>query len=65
MNMSQSGGFILTGIKLDPETGHNELDESLLKEIRAQLGGRRRKKRKDGQASSAQGPKRQRVHDKV
>jgi hypothetical protein len=45
MNMSQSGGFILTGIKLDPETGRNELDESLLKEIRAEIGGRRGKKK--------------------
>lgn len=41
MSMSQSGGFILTGTKLDPETGTNELDEELLKEIRAQIGGRR------------------------
>jgi tRNA (adenine-N(1)-)-methyltransferase non-catalytic subunit len=46
MNMSQSGGFILTGVKLCPETGHNELDEELLKEIRGQIGGRRGKKTK-------------------
>jgi hypothetical protein len=45
MNMSQSGGFILTGIKLDPEAGRNELDEDLLKEIRAEVGGRRGKKK--------------------
>jgi tRNA (adenine-N(1)-)-methyltransferase non-catalytic subunit len=45
MTMSQSGGFILTGIKLDPETGRNELDEDLLKEIRAEIGGRRGKKK--------------------
>jgi tRNA (adenine58-N1)-methyltransferase non-catalytic subunit len=47
MSMSQSGGFILTGIKLDPITGQNELAESVLKEIREQIGGRRaRQKRK-------------------
>jgi len=46
MTMSQSGGFILTGIKLCPETGHNELDEDLLKEIRGQIGGRRGRKPK-------------------
>jgi tRNA (adenine-N(1)-)-methyltransferase non-catalytic subunit len=53
MNMSQSGGFILTGTKLCPETGHNELDEELLKEIRLQIGGRRGKKqgKKPGEAS--------------
>lgn len=46
MSMSQSGGFILTGIKLDPIGGRNELDEDLLKEIRAQIGGRRGRKNK-------------------
>lgn len=46
MNMTQSGGFILTGIKLCPETGHNELDDSLLKELRVQVGGRRGRKNK-------------------
>ena len=46
MNMSQSGGYILTGIKLCPVTGHNELDDNLLKEIRDQMGGRRGKKAK-------------------
>ncbi|GKY97533.1 hypothetical protein MPSEU_000711500 [Mayamaea pseudoterrestris] len=44
MNMSQSGGFILTGVKLDPTHGSNELDEEVLKEIRAEIGGRRGKK---------------------
>jgi len=50
MNMTQSGGFILTGTKLCPDTGHNELDDDLLKEIRLQVGGRRgkRTKRKGG-----------------
>ena len=46
MTMSQSGGFLLTGIKLDPVTGTNELDDELLKEIRAEIGGRRGKKPK-------------------
>ena len=46
MNMSQSGGFILTGIKLDPTTGQNELEESVLKEIREQIGGRRARQKK-------------------
>jgi len=47
MTMSQSGGFILTGIKLCPIHGKNELDEDVMKEIRAEFGGRRGKKRKD------------------
>ena len=46
MNMSQSGGFILTGIKLDPKMGRNTLDDVLLKEIRAEIGGRRGKKKR-------------------
>jgi tRNA (adenine-N(1)-)-methyltransferase non-catalytic subunit len=52
MTMSQSGGFILTGIKLDPEAGRNELDEDLLKEIRAEVGGRRGKKKRNKLAPS-------------
>ncbi|GAX24305.1 tRNA (adenine-N(1)-)-methyltransferase non-catalytic subunit [Fistulifera solaris] len=44
MTMRQSGGFLLTGIKLDPVFGINELDEDLLKEIRQQMGGRRGKR---------------------
>lgn len=47
MDMSQSGGFILTGIKLCPVAGKNELDESLVKEIRSQIGGRRRRSKKN------------------
>lgn len=60
MNMSQSGGFILTGIKLDPQTGINELDEALVKEIRAQIGGRRGKKskQKEGSKKKKNGKKR-------
>jgi tRNA (adenine-N(1)-)-methyltransferase non-catalytic subunit len=56
MNMSQSGGFILTGTKLCPETGHNELDEELLKEIRVQIGGRRGKKNGRGKKKSTSPP---------
>jgi hypothetical protein len=47
MNMSQSGGFLLTGIKLCPETGHNELDEEVRAQIRAQIGGRRGRRPKN------------------
>lgn len=63
MNMSQSGGFILTGTKLDPVMGVNELDEGLLKEIRAEIGGRRgRNKQKADSTKNGDTPsKRQRV----
>jgi tRNA (adenine58-N1)-methyltransferase non-catalytic subunit len=70
MNMSQSGGFLLVGIKLDPETGKNELDDTLLKEIRAEIGGRRGKKKAkpappcevtDGGSSATPEAKRQRT----
>ena len=44
MTMRQSGGFLLTGTKLDPVSGVNELDEELLQEIRLQLRGRRGKR---------------------
>ena len=46
--------FILTGIKLCPVTGHNELDDSLLKELRGLIGGRRgrRPKNKNGNDNS-------------
>jgi len=59
MNMTQSGGFILTGIKLCPETGHNELDDNLLKELRLQVGGRRgrKSKAKSGSETSKNGRK--------
>jgi len=42
MTMSQNGGYLLTGTKLCPRTGTNELDEGELRERRAKLGGRRR-----------------------
>jgi len=54
MNMTQSGGFILTGTKLCPRTGQNELDEKLLQELRSHIGGRRgkRTRKKVGGVSS-------------
>jgi tRNA (adenine-N(1)-)-methyltransferase non-catalytic subunit len=42
MTMSQNGGFILTGIKLCPQFGKNELDEHVLKDLRSQYYGRRK-----------------------
>jgi hypothetical protein len=52
MTMSQSGGFILTGVKLDPTYGYNELDEAVIKEIRAEIGGRRGRKPKSKRTES-------------
>mmetsp|Transcript_17486 Transcript_17486/g.25849 ORF Transcript_17486/g.25849 Transcript_17486/m.25849 type:complete len:487 (+) Transcript_17486:106-1566(+) len=46
MHMSQNGGFLLMGIKLDPVFGVNEMDEKTRKEIREQMGGRRGKKKR-------------------
>lgn len=59
MNMSQSGGYILTGIKLCPVTGHNELDDNLLKELKSVVGGRRgrKSKHKNGSEGSKNGRK--------
>jgi tRNA (adenine-N(1)-)-methyltransferase non-catalytic subunit len=59
MNMTQSGGFLLTGIKLCPVHGHNELDDNLLKELRSTVGGRRGRKTKfkSGSESSKNGRK--------
>ncbi len=54
MNMSQNGGFLLTGIKLCPSTGKNEMDEELVKEIRAQIGGRRGKKNKNKRGNNGE-----------
>lgn len=54
MNMSQSGGFLLTGVKLDPKYGHNELSEEKMNEIREKSGRRRRhwsKNKKNGVAA--------------
>ncbi|KAL3921653.1 MAG: hypothetical protein SGILL_002635 [Bacillariaceae sp.] len=61
MSMSQSGGYVLTGIKLCPETGKNEIDDELVKEIRSQIGGRRGRKSKaknGGSETSKNGKKR-------
>ena len=58
MNMSQSGGFILTGVKLCPITGKNELDDSVVKALKAQEKGRRgraRKKSKEAKKKRAGG----------
>lgn len=63
MTMSQSGGFILTGIKLCPVTGQNELDEDLIKEIRSTIGGRRGKK-KNNQDGSRNNKKRKASGDR-
>ena len=47
MTMSQSGGFILTGMKLDPIQGINEIDEKVLQEMRSMvMRGRRHKKKR-------------------
>jgi hypothetical protein len=42
MSMSQSGGFILTGIKLHPITGYHEFNDVELQTIRNEIGGGRR-----------------------
>ena len=46
MSMSQNGGYILTGTKLCPRTGTNELDEVETNELKARLSGERRQQRK-------------------
>ena len=45
MNLPAHGGFLLTGIKLDPHAGRNELDEQVVQEIKVKLVGRRRQER--------------------
>jgi len=57
MTMSQNGGFILTGVKLCPVHGVNELDDSMIKEIRSEIGGRRGKKRKNSPFGGADNKK--------
>jgi hypothetical protein len=42
MTMLQNGGYLLTGTKLCPRTGTNELDEGDLRKMRARLSGRRK-----------------------
>jgi len=62
MNMCQHGGFLLTGIKLDPVSGRNELDEEVIKEVKEQIVGKRRRERfankksnKTGEDSTSRG----------
>lgn len=59
MTMSQSGGFILTGMKLDPVQGKNEIDEDVLKEMRSIVmrGRRHKKKRPSSSNNEDDGPK--------
>lgn len=44
MTMSQSGGFLLTGIKVCPVHGIDSMDPEIIRQIKAELGGRRGKK---------------------
>jgi len=46
MHMSQNGGFLLVGTKLDPVTGVREMDEIERKEIREKMIGHRRQRKK-------------------
>jgi len=43
MAMSQNGGYLLMGTKLCPKTGTNELGDEKMRELRAKLGGRRKR----------------------
>lgn len=54
MNMSQCGGYLLSGIKLCPLTGQNDdLQDDAVRDLRAHVGGRRGKKnKKKGVANS-------------
>jgi len=51
MSMSQSGGFILTGVKLCPVHGKNELDDDLFKSLKEEDKLRRNHGRKKGKES--------------
>ncbi len=44
MNMSQNGGFILTGLKLSPTHGQNEIDDEIVKNFRKRLNARGKKR---------------------
>ena len=44
MNMSQNGGFILTGVKLCPIHGKNEIDDEIVKNFRKRMNGRGKKR---------------------
>jgi len=56
MSMSQSGGFLLTGVKLCPVTGTNELDESVIKTLKAQEKGRRGRQRQKSKQAKKRRP---------
>ena len=57
MNMTQHGGFLLTGTKLHEVQGcQNELDPYVLSKIRANLPTRRGKKRKPTDQTGTTGP---------
>ena len=63
MSMSQAGGFILTGTKLDPVQGKNEIDEEKLKVLRSQvMRSRRGKKKKVDGANERNSRKRKKVN---
>lgn len=53
MSMSQSGGFLLSGTKLDPVTGINEMDEALRIEIRRDIMRPRWGKKKPASAGDS------------
>lgn len=63
MNMSQSGGFLLSGIKLDESTGTNELDPATLQSLKEKHGRARhgRKSKPKKTPSNTPNNKRQRV----
>lgn len=44
MNMSQNGGFILTGLKLSPTHGQNEIDDEIVKNFRKRVNARGKKR---------------------
>lgn len=48
MNMSQNGGFILTGVKLSPSHGKNEIDDEIVKQFRKQVNARGKKRSAEG-----------------
>eukprot|EP00578_Thalassiosira_sp_NH16_P003151 CAMPEP_0181131344 /NCGR_PEP_ID=MMETSP1071-20121207/30374_1 /TAXON_ID=35127 /ORGANISM="Thalassiosira sp., Strain NH16" /LENGTH=679 /DNA_ID=CAMNT_0023217529 /DNA_START=39 /DNA_END=2078 /DNA_ORIENTATION=- len=58
MSMSQNGGYVLTGTKLCPRTGTNELNEDDLREIRARVGGRRKQAKGNQRGGGGGGGKR-------
>jgi tRNA (adenine-N(1)-)-methyltransferase non-catalytic subunit len=53
MTMSQNGGYLLTGTKLCPRTGTNEMDSETVRMLRAKMGPSRRPRK--GGAREAEG----------